>query len=63
MPIKELLDAIRTAGEEPSLSADALYRVARVDQLMQSMDESLAGGLHGQTWRDLAEADVAAGRS
>jgi len=63
VPIKELLDAIRTAGEESSLSADALYRVARVDQLMQSMDESLAGGLHGQTWRDLAEADVAAGRS
>jgi len=58
--IKELLDAIRTAGEEPGLSAETMYSAERVNQLFQSMDESLSGTLHGQTWRDLAEATVAA---
>jgi membrane protein len=58
--IKELLDAIRTDGEEPGLSADTMYRIARVDQLIQGMDESLTDGLRGQTWRDLVEASMAA---
>lgn len=54
--VKELLDAVRTDGEEPGFDADSLTRVARVEELMTDMDEALAGGLRGQTWRDLADA-------
>jgi hypothetical protein len=54
--VKELLDAVRVDGEEPGFDMDSLARVARVEELMAAMDEALAGGLRGQTWRDLADA-------
>ncbi|HXF16132.1 MAG TPA: YihY/virulence factor BrkB family protein [Burkholderiales bacterium] len=57
---KEVIDAVRAAGEEGSLSSDTLSAPATVDQLMQRYEQAAAIALRGISIRDLAASLPAA---
>lgn len=52
--VKDLLDAMRTAEEESSLSAAVLPHEAEVEQILARMDDAVNASLHGDSLRDLA---------
>jgi membrane protein len=54
--IKELLDSIRTAEEEPGLSVEILPREAEVEKLLARMDAAVDTTLHRYSLRELAMA-------
>jgi membrane protein len=56
--VKELLDTLRTAEEDPSLSAEILPHEAEVDKLLACLDEAADASLHGSSLRELALASV-----
>jgi len=56
--VKELLDTLRTAEEDPSLSAEILPHEAEVDKLLACLDEAVDASLHGSSLRELALASV-----
>ena len=51
---KDLLDAVRTAGESRYLSVAALPAPEPVERLLKLSDEALASALSGITLKDLA---------
>jgi membrane protein len=56
--VKELLDALRTAEEEPSLSVEILPHEAEVERLLTRMDEAVDVSLRDSSLRDLAMTGV-----
>lgn len=52
--VKELLDAVRSAEEDPALKAERLPSDPPVDALLARLDTAIGDSLHGQTLRDLA---------
>jgi len=56
--VKELLDTLRAAGEEPSSSDGILPREAEVEKLIARADEAVNASLHGSSLRELAMASV-----
>ncbi len=56
--VKELLDTLRTAEEDPGLSAGSLPHEAGVERLLARMDEATDASLHGSSLRELAMASV-----
>jgi len=54
--VKELLDTLRAAEEEPSTSAEILPREAGVEKLLAHVDEAVDASLHGSSLRELAVA-------
>ena len=55
--VKDLLDTLRTAEEEPSTSAEILPRESEVERLLTRVDEAVDASLHGNSLRDLGMAD------
>jgi membrane protein len=56
--VKELLDTLRTAEEDPSLSAGILPHEVEVERLLARLDEAVDASLHGSSLRELALASV-----
>jgi len=56
--VKELLDTLRSAEEEPSLNAETLPQEAEVEALLANLDQAVDASLHGRTLRELAMASV-----
>jgi hypothetical protein len=56
--VKELLDAVRTAEEAPSLAAETLPREPEIETLLARLDEAVDKSLSGRTLRDLALSSV-----
>jgi membrane protein len=56
--VKELLDTLRTAEEDPGLSAGSLPHEAAVERLLARVDEATDASLHGSSLRELAMASV-----
>ena len=56
--VKELLDTLRSAEEEPSLSAEILPHEAEVEKLLAHLDEAANASLRGRSLRELAMASV-----
>ncbi|MFY9326432.1 MAG: YihY/virulence factor BrkB family protein [Georgfuchsia sp.] len=56
--VKELLDSMRSAEEEPSLGLGILPHEAEVERLLASLDKAADGSLHGHSLRDLALAGM-----
>jgi membrane protein len=56
--VKELLDSLRAAGEEPGQSAGILPHEAGVERLLARVDEAVDASLHGSSLRELAMAGV-----
>jgi membrane protein len=56
--VKELLDTLRAAEEEPSQSAEILPHEVEVERLLARVDEAVDASLSGSSLRDLAMADV-----
>ena len=54
MSVQELLDAVRTAGEDGYLGSDALPGSAAVEQLLQRYEEATESALRGISLRELA---------
>lgn len=52
--VKELLDAVRTAGEEPALTVERLPNEPQVDAVLARLDAAMDDSLRGQTLRELA---------
>jgi len=59
--VKDLLDALRAADEETSLSASALPAETGVETLLARADEAVSVSLHGRNLRELAQADLSQG--
>jgi membrane protein len=55
--VKELLDALRAAEEEASLSARILPHEAEVERLLARADEAIDASLRGSSLRELAAAN------
>ena len=51
---KDLLDAVRAAGEDRYLSVEVLPAPEAVERLLERSDEALASALSGITLKDLA---------
>lgn len=58
--VKDLLDAMRTAEEQDSLSAGVLPHEAEVERVLARMDDAVSASLHGRSLRELAMAGVTA---
>ena len=58
--VKELLDTLRAAEEEPGQSAEILPREPEVERLLASMDKAADASLDGCNLRELAMANVPA---
>ncbi|MCR4345978.1 MAG: YihY/virulence factor BrkB family protein [Sulfuricaulis sp.] len=56
--VKELLDTLRSAEEEPGLNAEILPHEAEVEILLARLDEAADASLRGRSLRDLAMASV-----
>lgn len=56
--IKQLLEAVRSAEEQPSLNTGMLPREPEVEKLLSRIDASLEESLQGRTLRQLAVADL-----
>ena len=56
--VKELLDSLRAAGEEPGQSAGILPHEAGVERLLARVDEAVDASLHGSSLRELAMTGV-----
>ena len=56
--VKDLLDAVRTAEEGPSLAAETLPREPEVEILLARLDGAIDASLRGRTLRDLALSSV-----
>jgi membrane protein len=56
--VKELLDTLRTAEEDPSLSAEILPHEAEVERLLARVDVAVDAALSGGSLRELAMAGV-----
>lgn len=56
--VKELLDAVRTAEEAPSLAAETLPREPEIESLLAHLDAAVDQSLSGRTLRDLALSSV-----
>ena len=56
IPLKVLLDTVRTAEEQSSLAISDLCSQPAVHDLVNAMDEALDQALAGRTWQDLAYA-------
>ena len=56
--VKELLDTLRSAEEDPSLSAEILPHEAEVERLLARLDEVVDAALRGRSLRELAMASV-----
>ena len=56
--VKELLDTLRAAEEEPSTSAAILPHEAEVERLLARADAAVDASLHGSSLRELAMASV-----
>jgi membrane protein len=56
--VKELLDTLRTAEEDPSLSAEILPHEAEVERLLARVDAAVDASLSGSSLRELAMAGV-----
>lgn len=56
--VKELLDTLRSAEEEPGLNAEILPHEAEVESLLARLDEAADASLHGRSLRELAMASV-----
>lgn len=52
--VKDVLDAVREAGEQDHLTLTRLPREAAVDRMVGRLDQALAEALQGQTLKDLA---------
>jgi len=59
--VKDLLDALRAADEETSLSASALPAETGVETLLARADEAVSTSLHGRNLRELAQAGLPQG--
>ena len=55
-PIRDVLDAVRTADESSYLNAERLPREAPVDALIETLERAADAALSGQTLKDLALA-------
>jgi membrane protein len=53
VPVKALLDAIRTAGEDPALKTERLPADPSVDALLARLDSAVGDSVSGQMLRDL----------
>jgi hypothetical protein len=49
---------MRSAEEDPGMSADILPHEAEVEKLLSRVDEAVGESLHGSSLRDLAMASV-----
>lgn len=58
IPVKELLDTLRTAEEEPSTSDAMLPHETEVDMLLARVDKAVDASLRGSSLRELAMHDV-----
>ena len=56
--VKELLDAVRTAEEAPSLAAETLPREPEIENLLARLDAAVDQSLSGRTLRDLALSSI-----
>ncbi len=56
--VKELLDAVRTAEEDPSLGAETLPHEPEVEALLTRLDEAVDESLRGRNLRELALSSV-----
>ncbi|GAB4507692.1 MAG: YihY/virulence factor BrkB family protein [Sulfuricaulis sp.] len=56
--VKELLDTLRSAEEEPGLNAATLPHDAEVEALLARLDEAVDASLRGRSLRELALASV-----
>ncbi len=56
--VKQLLDTLRSAEEDPSLSAEILPHEAEVERLLARLDEAVDAALRGSSLRELAMAGV-----
>jgi len=54
--VKDLLDTVRAAEEEPGRSAEILPREAEVERLLARLDEAASASLRGSSLRELAMA-------
>ena len=61
--VKELLDTLRAAEEEPGQSAEILPREPGVERLLAGMDKAAEASLDGRTLRELALINVPADES
>jgi len=52
--VKELLDAVRAAEEEPGLNTDTLARESEVEKLLTHIDVSVEESLQGRTLRQIS---------
>jgi membrane protein len=52
--VKELLDAVRTADEDPRLAVERLPNEPQVDDLLVRLDGAIEDSLRGRTLRELA---------
>jgi len=56
--VKELLDTLRSAEEEPSTSAEILPHEAEVEKLLARVDEAVDASLRGNSLKELAMTSV-----
>jgi len=56
--VKDLLDTMRAAEEDPGMEADILPHEPGVEQLITRTDEAVGASLRGSSLRDLAMASV-----
>jgi len=56
--VKDLLDTMRAAGEDPGMSADILPHEAEVEKLLLRADEAVSESLRGSSLRELAMASL-----
>jgi len=56
--VKELLDTVRTAEEDPGMSAEILSHEVGVESLLMLVDEAVSSSLRGSSLRELAMADT-----
>jgi membrane protein len=57
--VKDVLDAVREAGEEAPLNLERLPSESAVEELMDRLDQALAEAFAGRTLKDLAVAEEA----
>jgi len=55
--VKELLDTVRAAEEEPGMSAEILSHEAGVESLLINVDEAVSSSLRGSSLRELSMTD------
>jgi len=51
--IKEIIDAVRTGGEDAGYAGETFPAVPAIDTLMKQMEKALADSLHDRTVRDI----------